>query len=146
MTAQPTRFMSAVYLNHLSDFFTYSVHKLQLSVDEVAIICLVAAQNSRALVSDKNAMMHFGFEQAVLPNAQRFPVKLKFIYSTLGLNRETARRRLKNLVDRGLLLKSEGGFIFPEQREEFDYTRELREIITEKLFELTRLVKKLQPD
>lgn len=144
MTTQPTRFLSAIYINHLSDFFTYSVHKLQLSIDEIAIICLVAAQNTRPIVSDKKLKENFGYEKSVLPNEQRLPVNLKFIYSTLGINRETARRRLNNLVDRGFLLKEKGGFIFPEQRDEFDYTRELRTIVTEKLLDLTKQVNKLQ--
>lgn len=113
--ARATRLLSALYLRHFADFIVHAVHKLKLSVDEVAIISLVAAESTRPLIDETDLAQQFGREVDVMPSEHRRPVSLKFIYSSLGMNRETARRRLNTIVDRGLLLKVNGGFVFPPQ-------------------------------
>lgn len=131
--SKATRLLSALYLRHLTDFIVYAVHKLELSVDEVAIISLVAAENTRSLIDDTNLAFEFGRENDALPTELRRPVSLRFIYSSLGMNRETARRRLNAIVARNLLLKVKGGFVFPPQTGTSDYTSDLRAFVFEKL-------------
>jgi hypothetical protein len=91
------------------------------------IVCLVASRSTRTIIENNYDSKEFGFENNSLPNKYRSPVKLKQIYTSLGINRETARRRLKHLVGRKFLIKTKEGFIFPQQENENDYTRDIRE-------------------
>jgi Fic family protein len=124
---KPTRFLSALFIGQLTDFVTYAVHKYEMSLEEVLIVCLVASRSTRTIIENNYDSKEFGFENNSLPNKYRSPVKLKHIYTSLGINRETARRRLKHLVGRKFLIKTKEGFIFPQQENENDYTRDIRE-------------------
>lgn len=110
------------------------------SVEEIAIITLVAAESTKALSSDKYAREVYGYESNVIPNSERSPLPLKTIYTSLGMNRETARRKVKRLVENGHLLKVERGYIFPQQDGAFDYTSDLRRIVYHRIINLCRML------
>ena len=112
------------------------------SVEDIAIISLVVSESTKALTSDKYSRECYGYETNVLPNSERHPTPLKAIYTSLGLNRETARRKVKGLVESGYLLKVKGGYIFPQQDAEFDYTADLRRIASQRIIDLCRLLQR----
>lgn len=139
--ATPTRFISAAMVSAFADFVKTVILLKGFSIEDIAIIVMVAAESTKALTSDKNARNVYGYETNVIPNSERHPLPLKTIYTSLGLNRETARRKVKGLVERGYLLKVEGGYIFPQQDAQSDYTADLRRIASLRLLDLFKLLK-----
>lgn len=71
-------------------------------------------------------MRSYGGEKVAIPDEARPSVSLKFIHTSLGMSRETTRRRVIGLVERGYLNRSGRGVYFPAQVGEADYTFELR--------------------
>lgn len=138
----PTRFISAAMVSALTDFIKTVVVLKGFSVEDIAIIALVASESTKALRSDKYSREIYGYETNVIPNSERNPIPLKAIYTSLGLNRETARRKVKGLVEGGHLLKVKGGFIFPQQNAESDYTADLRRIASHRVIDLCRLLQR----
>lgn len=123
---RPTRRVASYMLRHVVDFLSFGVHNYQLSVEEAAMVSLVAVESTRPIVDDLFLSNSFGFEREVLPDEERKAVTLKFVYTTLGINRETARRKMERLVERGFVARSGHGFILPEQTGGADYTKDLR--------------------
>jgi predicted DNA-binding transcriptional regulator len=121
----------------------FSVEKYGFSVDEIAIICLVASESIRDLRGDAFAARNYGTEDVAFPNEFRKPVSLKFVHVSLGLSRETARRKLESLVERGFLNRGKGGYTHPAQTGSDDYTKELRQFLVRKLVELETYIKKI---
>jgi hypothetical protein len=137
---QATRYLSALYVQYLTDFTVYLLHKFQLSVEDMTIVCLIAAESTRPLIEDAHLRLEFGFEDKVLPSDYRPPVTLKFIYSSLRMNRETVRRKLKKLVELGFIMKVGRGYVFPAQASEHDFTEELRRFVVNKMATIARHV------
>jgi Holliday junction resolvasome RuvABC ATP-dependent DNA helicase subunit len=125
-TDRPTRKASSFLLRHIVDFLSFAVNHYQLSIEEVAMVCLVAVESTRPIVDDTFMSTNFGFERDVLPLEERPAVSLKFVYATLGINRETARRKMERLVNKGFIIKTPEGYILPMQAGETDFSRELR--------------------
>lgn len=124
--SRPTRRAASYMLRHMVDFLSFAVYNYQLSIEEVAMVCLIGAESTRPIVDDPFLANKFGNEGDVLPLEDRPAVALKYIYLTLGINRETARRKMDRLVKRGFVLKTDRGYIMPAQVGETDFTRELR--------------------
>lgn len=123
---RPTRKAASFMLRQVVDFLSFAVHHYQLSIEEVAMVCLVGVESTRPIVDDIFMSTNFGYEGDVLPNDERPAVSLKFIYATLGINRETARRKMERLVQKGFIVKTPEGFILPMQVGDTDFSRELR--------------------
>jgi len=140
-----TRYVSSFFIEVFSDFLRFAIHQNDLTPEEVAIICVVAAESTRELRKDPFATRNFGAEDMVLPDGDRPPVSLKFIYTSLGLSRETTRRKVASLVERGFLRRSGRGVFLPAQVGEDDYTREIRAFLLRKLEVLNGYLAKM-PD
>lgn len=138
----PTRFLSAVFTRLVSDFIVSAVKINGLKVEEIAIITLVASESIRPLLDNIYTSKTFGFEFEALPDSERTPVSKKFIYESLGINRETLRRRLSKLVERGMLKQVSGGYIFPEQQGDNDYTFKMRSLVTRRFYEISSYLEK----
>lgn len=143
MPNAPTRYVSSFIVEFISDFIRFSVEKYRFSAEEIAIICLVASESTRELRRDAFAAKNYGGEDTAFPNGYRAPVSLKFVHVSLGMSRETARRKLEKLVEGGFLNRSKGGYTLPAQTGADDYTRELRSFLVGKLAELERYVKRM---
>lgn len=143
MSYAPTRYIASFTISFISDFMRFSVEKYGFSVDEIAIICLVASESIRDLRGDAFAARNYGTEDVAFPNEFRKPVSLKFVHVSLGLSRETARRKLESLVERGFLNRGKGGYTHPAQTGSDDYTKELRQFLVRKLVELETYIKKI---
>ncbi len=133
MTGAPTRYISSFIVEIFAEFMCVAVEKLQLSPDEVAILCLVASESTREIRKDPFARKNFGAEEFAFPDTDRPVVSIKFIHTRLGLSRETTRRKVAGLVEQGFLKRAKGGVFFPAQIGEDDYTEELRRFFVRKL-------------
>lgn len=129
---RPTRRIASYMLRQVVDFLGFAVNHYGLSIEEVAIVCLVATESTRPIVEHPSLSNTYGNEAEVLPLAERVPVTLKFIYASLGINRETARRKLERLAERGYIIKTPKGYIVPEQTGTTDFSLELRNYLLQR--------------
>lgn len=143
MTTAHPRFVASLIAEFISDFIRFSVEKYHFSMDEIAIISLIASESTRELRSDAFVAVDYGGETNTIPNQDRPSVSLKFVHVSLGMSRETARRKLEQLVKRGYLIRGEGGYTLPAQIGKDDFTREFRTFLVGKLEMLERLMKKM---
>jgi hypothetical protein len=133
MSGAATRYVASFIVEFFSDFICFAVQQNNLTPEEIAIICLVASESTRAIRKDPFAMRSFGTEDFAFPDTERPAVSIKVIHTRLGLSRETTRRKVAHLVERGFLRKAKGGVILPAQVGEDDYTKELRNFLIRKV-------------
>lgn len=145
MPVAASRYVASIFMEMFSECLRIGIHNNDLSVDEVAIICLVASESTRELRTDPLVLRKFASEAAAIPDEARPAVSLKFIYTSLGMSRETTRRRINGLVARGFLRRSRRGFYFPAQAGDADYTLEIRSFLVRRLEELDTCLARL-PD
>lgn len=143
MTYAPTRYVASFIVEFISDFMRFSVEKYGFSAEEIAIVCLVASESTRELRRDAFIAKNYGSEDVAFPSGYRMPVSVKFVHVSLGMSRETARRKLEALVERGFLTRGKGGYTLPAQTGADDFTKELRTFLVRKLAELDNYVKKM---
>jgi CRP-like cAMP-binding protein len=143
VTYAPTRYVASFIVEFISDFMCFSVEKFGFSAEEIALVCLVASESTRELRRDAFAAKNYGSEDIAFPNGYRAPVSLKFVHVSLGMSRETARRKLESLVERGFLVRGKGGYTLPAQTGPDDFTKDLRSFLVGKLGELDNYVKKM---
>jgi DeoR/GlpR family transcriptional regulator of sugar metabolism len=60
------------------------------------------------------------------------------------MRRETTRRKLEDLANRGFLKKIKGGYTLPAQTDAADYTKELRDFLVSKVRGLQNYIEKYQ--
>ena len=133
MTGTSTRYIASFIVEIFAEFMAVAVEKLQLSPEEVAILCVVVSKSTRDLRKDPFVARNFGSEDFAVPDEERPAVSLRMIYTSLGLSRETTRRKVARMVEMGYLKRTAGGVIFPSQTGPNDYTAELRSFLVRKL-------------
>ena len=125
-TSKATRLASSFFAKYSTELLGGAVQRFKISILDLAIISLVFAESTRPLREHAFLAEKYGYEDEGLPNEFRPAVSLKFIYATLGLSRETTRRRLERLVDAGYLIKTDTGYIFPQPAVGRDFSRDFR--------------------
>lgn len=145
MSGAASRYISSFFVELFSDFMRVGIRQNDLTVEEVAIICVVVTESTREIRKDPFAVRAFGSEQNFVPEAERPPVSIKFIHTSLGMSRETTRRKVAGLVERGFLKRSGRGVIFPAQTGGGDYTHEIRNYLVRRLEVLNAYLAKM-PD
>jgi hypothetical protein len=145
MSEAASRYVASFFIELFSEFMRFGVHQNDLTVEEVAIICLVAAESTRELRKDPFVARTYGSEADTMPDEARPTVSLKFIHTSLGMSRETTRRRVAGLVEGGYLKRSGRGVYFPAQTGTDDYTHEIRSFLVRKLKDLNAYLDKI-PD
>jgi hypothetical protein len=145
MSGAASRYIASFIIELFSEFMRFGVHQNDLTVEEVAIICLVASESTRELRKDLFVARTYGSEATVMPDEARPTVSLKFIHTSLGMSRETTRRRVAGLVERGYLRRSGRGVYFPAQTGADDFTYEIRGFLMRKLKDLNAYLGKI-PD
>jgi hypothetical protein len=133
MAGASTRYIASFIVELFSDFMCFAIKQNGFSPEEVAIICVVATESTREIRKDAFAARQFGGEDYAFPDTERPAVSIKFIHTRLGMSRETTRRKVADLVERGFLKRTKGGVILPAQTGEDDYTREIRSFLVRKL-------------
>lgn len=126
-----TRVAASHFANYTSQLIGHCVRKYSVSIEDLAILVLIFAESTSPLRADPYLAARFGFEERGLPNEYRPPVNLKFIHTSLGLSRETTRRKLERLVGRELLIKTNGGYIFPNIPADHRFARDWRATLLE---------------
>jgi len=129
----PTRYVSSFVVDFISDFMHFCVEKYGFSTEEISIICVVTSESTREIRTDAYLLKTYGTETSALPDNFRFPVSVKFVCNRLGTRRETTRRKLEDLVNRGFLSKNKGGYTLPAQTGAADYTKDLRNFFVLKM-------------
>lgn len=124
-----TRLVASHFAKYSTDLIGYTARRYAISIDEMAIIALVFAESTRPIREDPYLASKFGFEDRPLPNEYRVSVNLKFIHTSLGMSRETTRRKLERLVARGFLSRINGGYVFPMPHERVDLANGFRETL-----------------
>ncbi len=108
MSGVATRYIASFIVKFFSDFMCFVIEQNGLAPDQVAIICLDAAESTREIRKDAFAMRNFGNEDFAFPDTRRPTVSIKTIRTRLGLSRETTRRKVADQVERGLLKRGRG--------------------------------------
>jgi len=121
-----TRLAASYFAKFTTEILGSAVQKHKISIEDLAIIALVFTESTRPIRDDPYLASKFGFEARGLPNEYRPAVNLKFVYTSLGLSRETARRKLEKLVERGFLHRTEAGYVFLQPPGEQDFTEQFR--------------------
>lgn len=137
---KPTRLLASQFASHTIGLIGQYVRLLDLSIEELAIVILVYAESTRPIREDPYLAARFGYEVRSLPNEYRPAVNLKYIYTSLGLSRETTRRKLEGLVGRGFLTKTECGYVFHQPRPGHELSREFRSALTSFIKDVTALI------
>lgn len=134
-----TRLVASSFAKYSTDLIGHAVRKFDISIEDIAIIALVFAESTRPLREDSYLGSKFGFDDRPLPNEYRLSVSLKFIHTSLGLSRETARRKLGRLVDRGLLSRINGSYVFHITAETSDISATFRATLVKSVESMTML-------
>jgi hypothetical protein len=127
----------------ISDFMHFCVEKYGFSTEEISIICVVATESTREIRHDGYLLKTYGAEGQAIPDEFRFPVSVQFVCRRLGMRRETTRRKLEDLANRGFLNKIKGGYALPAQTNAADYTQELRDFLVAKISNLRTYIEKI---
>lgn len=126
-----TRLVASSFAKYSTDLIGQAVRKFDISIEDIAIIALVLAESTRPLREDPYLASKFGFDDRTLPKEYRLSVSLKFVHTSLGLSRETARRKLGRLVDRGFLSRINSNYVYLSQDAAFDITKVWRTSLVE---------------
>jgi hypothetical protein len=143
MDELPTRYISSFSVEFIIDFISFCVEKYGFSTEEISIICVVATESTREIRHDGYLLKIYGTEAQAIPDEFRFPVSVQFVCRRLGTRRETTRRKLEDLANRGFLNKIKGGYSLPAQTNANDYTRELRDFLVLKVCNLKGFIDKI---
>lgn len=117
-----TRLAASRFAKFTTTLIGEAVRRYAISIEDLAIISLIFAESTAPIRQDPYLGNRFGFEDRGLPNEYRPVVNLKYIYTSLGLSRETTRRKLERLVERGLLTKTTGGYMFHHPQGDADFS------------------------
>ena len=131
ISSKATRLVASSFAKYSTDLIGQAVRKFDISIEDIAIIALVLAESTRPLREDPYLASKFGFDDRPLPNEYRLSVSLKFVHTSLGLSRETARRKLGRLVDRGFLSRINSIYVYRSKDSAFDIAKVLRTSLVE---------------
>ena len=125
-TPKATGLVASHFAKYSTDLIGFVARDYGLSIHEMAIVALVFGESTRPLREDSYLASKFGFEDRPLPNEYRLAVNLKFLHTSLGLSRETTRRKLERLVTDGYLARVNGGYVFLQPGDRPELSRGLR--------------------
>ncbi len=114
-------------IGELVDLTTVFGQQLNLDItDTLVLACLAFFSSNKGLI-DAVDRGELTTQSAGVFQIQHHPINAKSIHLKLGMSRETVRRRLVYLEQRGLIKKLDDGYFFPVQTGEDDVTRHVRE-------------------
>ena len=142
----PSRYLAALMVREFLDFGKTIITRYGLDADEMMIVACIVAEGTREMVEQVYLSNEFGYEKQVLPTAERRVVSLKSIHTSLGMSRETVRRKLVRMVDMGLVHRMPEGYLFPAQEGENDRTADVRKALVKQAMRFQRYVKRIGMD
>ena len=120
------RYLSTFFLGEFIGLIAFCTDKLKIDGVDMQILACIAHFSSWQAINegiDNGTISTENFDPAQIVHK---PVNAKSIYLTLGLSRETVRRRLIFLESSGIFQKVDGGYIFPVQSGDADFSRDIR--------------------
>lgn len=90
----------------------FSSGKVAISPTELLIYLTVCVANVQKLMRERTVPENFT-ATAVLPRAWVIPISRNAIASATGLPRETVRRQVEKMIERGLLIEDSRGGVTP---------------------------------
>jgi hypothetical protein len=140
------RYLSTFFLGEFIGLIAFSTENLKIDGTDLQILaCLVHFSSWQAINEgiDNGTISTENFDPEQIAHK---PVNAKSIYLTLGMSRETVRRRLIDLESRGVFQKVEGGYIFPVQRGDADFSRDIRIHMLGMAKRMQQRLKNIMPD
>jgi hypothetical protein len=120
------RYLSTFFLGEFVGLIAFGTEHLKIDGPDLQILACIAHYSSWQAINegiDNGTISTENFDPEQIVHK---PVNAKSIYLTLGMSRETVRRRLVYLESRGLIRKLDDGYFFPVQTGEDDVTRHVR--------------------
>ena len=120
------RYLSTFFLGEFIGLIAFCTDKLKIDGADLQILACIAHLSSWQAINegiDNGTISTENFDPAQIVHK---PINAKSIYLTLGMSRETVRRRLVYLASRGYFEKVDGGYIFPVQHGAADFSRDIR--------------------
>ena len=139
------RYMSTFFLDEFIGLTAFFTDKLKIDGADLQILACIAHFSSWQAINegiDNGTISAENFDPAQIVHK---PVNAKSIYLTLGMSRETVRRRLIFLEARGIFERVDGGYIFPVQRGDADFSRDIRVYILAMAKRVHQRLKQLMP-
>jgi hypothetical protein len=136
----PTRLAGVFAAEFICTFMIEARILLKLDYDEILIASFIVSRSLNDVSNNKYDAQTYGFEDKALPEIERIAITMKEIVSGLEIPRQTLRRKLDSLINKGVILKIKGGYIFPPQIGSADISSEFRKIIE---ISLQKLINKL---
>ena len=140
------RHLSTFFLGEFVGLTAFCTDKLMIDGADLQILACIAHFSSGQAINeriDNGTLSTDNFDPAQIVHR---PVNAKSIYLSLGMSRETVRRRLVYLTSRGLFEKVDGGYIFPDQQGGSDFSRDIRIYMLAMAKRINRRLKQLSPD
>ncbi len=120
------RYLSTFFLGEFIGLTAFCTDKLKIDGADLQILACIAHFSSWQAINEGIDNGTISTENFNPDQIVHKPVNAKSIYLTLGMSRETVRRRLIYLESPGVFQKVEGGYIFPVQRGDADFSRDIR--------------------
>ena len=140
------RYLSTFFLGEFVGLTAFCTDKLKIDGSDLQILACIAHFSSWQAINEgieNGTISTENFDPAQIVHK---PINAKTIYLTLGMSRETVRRRLVDLASRGLFEKVDGGYIFPVQRGDADFSRDIRVYMLGMAKRTMARLKQLLPD
>jgi DeoR-like helix-turn-helix domain len=140
------RYLSASLLGEFIGLIDFCVNTLKIDGTDLQILACIAYMSSWEPLNQAIDEGRITAENFDIENLKHKPINAKSIYLTLGMSRETVRRRLVYLESLGLFHKVEGGYIFPVQHGSADVTYNVRKYFMAMAQRSMKQFKKYLPD
>ena len=140
------RYLSTFFLGEFIGLIAFSTENLKIDGTDLQILTCLAHFSSWQAINegiDNGTISTENFDPEQIAYK---PVNAKSIYLTLGMSRETVRRRLVYLTALGIFQKVDGGYIFPVQRGDADFSRNIRVHMLGMAKRVHQRLKQIMPD
>lgn len=110
---------SRLYAYFIAEFMLRSAATIapafEHDYESVIIFLAMTTQNSQAMMLNQKWRKQYASFREPIPLELMRPVSRKSLARSTGLPRETVRRKVARLVERGLVVEANGGLIVPPQ-------------------------------
>ncbi len=113
--------------------------RLEIDAIDMMIIACVAYLSTANALSDPLSITDYSAGMTALPLKYCRGIIVKEVSITLNMNRETVRRRLQLLVNRGFLIRDGRHFFMPYQGGDTDFTQNSRWLATRAITRMQKL-------
>ncbi len=136
------RLVTIAIVGELANFAAFGAKKLQVDALSAIIIAFIAHRSFIHLFARHQEDPTLEHRDVETLQSDRHPVFMKDIYLSLGMSRETVRRKLLFLEEKNYLIKKSRGYLLPIQSGNSDYTISMRNYSVEMALRINDLVKK----